>query len=185
MARAEALTVGPSSLLLARVGVPPGEGGGVGTRDVVQATSAAWIELLGRYEWAWYCTHTFRDAKHPEAADKMHRFWVSQVAESYLGRNWRRKAARAPQWVRGLEWQKRDVLHYHSLMTNIPADYVEYHWRVFFWQLWKHIGGGVSRIDSCDGRVAVYSYLSKYVLKGGEIDLSSNLRASIPRLALA
>lgn len=177
---------GPSSLLLARVGVGAQEAPNAGTHDVITATSAAWVELLGRYEWAWFCTFTFKEPIHPEAADKKFRYWVAKVAESYLGKTWRTKPKKEPQWVRGLEWQRRQVLHYHALVTNIPACYIELHWRVFFWELWRSLdNGGVARIDPCDGRSAVYSYLTKYVVKGGEIDISASLRASIPRLAFA
>lgn len=177
---------GASPLVLARVGAGAKHALGDGTRDLVVATSAAWVELLGRYEWAWFATFTFKEAIHPEAADKKFRYWVSKVAESYLGKNWRTKPKREPQWVRGLEWQKRQVLHYHALVTNLPREYVEFAWRVFFRQVWAGLdNGGYGRIDACDGGAAVYAYLTKYVVKGGEIDVSASLRASIPRLPLA
>lgn len=153
------------------------------TRDFV-ATGAAWVDLLSRYEWAWFATFTFKEAIHPEAADKKFRYWVAQLGESYLGGNWRRKAARAPQWVRGLEWQKREVLHYHALITNLPRDYISFPWRMFFCAVWRNLdNGGLARIDQCDGQGAVYSYLSKYVAKGGEIDISATLPNFAPRLA--
>jgi len=176
----------PSLLVAARVVATDKKSVGVsGTRDV-GATSAAWVVLLARYEWCWFGTFTFKDAIHPEAADKAFKYWVSLVGQSYLGKNWRRKAARAPQWVRGLEWQRRDVLHYHALITNVPREYAEFAWRVFFRQLWVSRDiGGFMRLDACDGSDAVYSYLTKYVVKGGEIDISPNLPAFVPRLALS
>jgi hypothetical protein len=39
----------------------------------------AWIALLGRWEWEWFCTFTFRDLVHPEAADKRFRVLLSQA----------------------------------------------------------------------------------------------------------
>ena len=170
------------------VSAPVSKAGSDDTRGKVSAVSAAWVELLGRYEWAWFATFTFQNAIHPEAADKKFRFWVSEVAASYLGARWRQskaKRARAPQWVRGLEWQKREVLHYHALVTNLPRNYIEFDCRVSFRLVWNsYRNGGYARIDACDGRAAVYSYLSKYVTKGGEIDVSPHLRAAARRLSL-
>jgi hypothetical protein len=163
----------------------PAENAGiVGSTRRSGVLSAAWVELLGRYEWAWFVTFTFKDAVHPEAADKKFRYWVGQVAQSYLGKNWRRKRQRQPVWVRGLEWQKREVLHYHALVGNLPRLYVAAEWRSFFWQLWRSLdNAGLARVDPCNGRDELYSYLSKYVAKGGEIDISPNLDKSTARLA--
>jgi hypothetical protein len=148
--------------------------------------SAAWVELLGRYDWAWFATFTFRDEVHPEAASKRFRVWASQLAGSYLGRNWRRKRERAPQWVRGLEWQRRHVLHYHALVTNLPREYVDELHRSLWARMWFELGNtGFARIDPCNCRDEVYEYLSKYVTKGGEIDFSPTLRLAAARLALA
>jgi hypothetical protein len=44
-----------------------------------QALRDAWIALLGRWEWEWFCTFTFRDMVHPEAADKRFRVLLSQA----------------------------------------------------------------------------------------------------------
>lgn len=177
--------------------LPEGRGGELATGDksvsVMNAResgrsvlSAAWVELLGRYEWAWFATFTFKEEVHPEAADKRFRVWASQLAESYLGRNWRRKKERAPQWVRGLEWQKRHVLHYHALVTNLPRQYINRDWRSLWAAAWFNLGNtGFARIDPCNGRDEVYEYLSKYVTKGGEIDFSPSLNLAALRLALA
>lgn len=157
---------------------PPVRGSGV--------LSAAWVELLGRYEWAWFATFTFKDAVHPEAADKKFRYWTGRVAEFYLGSRWRRGSlsAKRPVWVRGLEWQRREVLHYHALIGNLPREYVSSSWRTFFWEYWvKGMDEGFARVDPCNCRDEVYSYLSKYVAKGGEIDISPNLDPARARLA--
>jgi hypothetical protein len=147
---------------------------------------AAWVEFLSRYEWAWLFTATFQSEIHPEAANKKFRVWASLLAESYLGRGWRRKHKRAPVWVRGLEWQRRAVLHYHALVTNIPRSYVEFETRKLYCDVWAALdNAGFAWCDPCTGRDGAAAYLTKYVVKGGEIDFSSNARMAIPRLALA
>jgi hypothetical protein len=45
----------------------------------------AWIALLGRWEWEWFCTFTFRDMVHPEAADKRFRVLLSQANRVLFG----------------------------------------------------------------------------------------------------
>src|SRR5947209_12381580 len=62
-----------------------------------QALRDAWIALLGRWQWEWFCTFTFRDMVHPEAADKRFRVLISQANR---------------RWVRALEYQKSDVIHW-------------------------------------------------------------------------
>ena len=71
----------------------------------------AWIAFLGRWEWEWFCTFTFRDLVHPEAADKRFRVFISQANRVLFGIRWS-KHERGLRWVRALEYQKRDVIHY-------------------------------------------------------------------------
>jgi hypothetical protein len=83
-----------------------------------EALRDAWIALLGRWEWEWFCTFTFRDLVHPEAADKRFRVLISQANRVLWGVRWyqRRQGLR---WVRALEYQKRDVIHYHALLAGV------------------------------------------------------------------
>ena len=64
------------------------------------------------------CTFTFRDLVHPEAADKRFRVLISQANRVLWGVRWyqRRQGLR---WVRALEYQKRDVIHYHALLAGV------------------------------------------------------------------
>jgi hypothetical protein len=78
----------------------------------------AWIALLGRWEWEWFCTFTFRDLVHPEAADKRFRVLISQANRALFGTMWY-KRNQGLRWVRALEYQKRDVIHYHALMAGV------------------------------------------------------------------
>jgi len=58
----------------------------------------AWIALLGRWEWEWFCTFTFRDLVHPEAADKRFRVLISQANRVLYGRattNYRKQGGNA------------------------------------------------------------------------------------------
>src|SRR5262245_36635738 len=59
-----------------------------------QALRDAWIALLGRWEWEWFCTFTFRDLVHPEAADKRFRVFVSQANRVLADREQRSNTGR-------------------------------------------------------------------------------------------
>ena len=128
----------------------------------------AWIALLGRWEWEWFCTFTFRDMVHPEAADKRFRVLISQANRVLFGTMWY-KRNQGLRWVRALEYQKRDVIHYHALMAGVQD------LRRLTWMDRWHELAGYARIESFESAAAVARYVSKYVVKGGEIDMGGPL----------
>lgn len=133
-----------------------------------EALRDAWIALLGRWEWEWFCTFTFRDLVHPEAADKRFRVLVSQANRVLFGHHWHKHGA-GLRWVRALEYQKRDVIHYHALMAGVQDLR-----RLTWMDRWNELAG-FARIEPIDSAAAVARYVSKYVVKGGEIDLGGPL----------
>ena len=133
-----------------------------------QALRDAWIALLGRWEWEWFCTFTFRDLVHPEAADKRFRVLISQANRVLYGHRWH-KQGRGLRWVRALEYQKRDVIHYHALIAGVQ------NLRRLTWMDRWHELAGYARIEPIDCAAAVSRYVSKYVVKGGEIDMGGPL----------
>jgi hypothetical protein len=128
----------------------------------------AWIALLSRWQWEWFATFTFRDMVHPEAADKRFRLLISQANRVLYGPRWY-KRNNGIRWCRALEYQKRDVIHYHALLSNI-LDLR----RLFWMDRWNELAG-YARIEHISSIHAVYRYVSKYVIKGGEIDLGGPL----------
>jgi hypothetical protein len=135
----------------------------------------SWTSFLSRYHWDWFCTFTFREAPHPEAADKLFRFWLSELNRSLYGRRWAAHPDGGVYWVRALEWQKRDVLHYHALLGDVK-DLNESAKRLHWMDRWNELAG-FAKIEVPHGRGAVAAYVAKYVAKGGEIDVSVNLRS--------
>ena len=146
---------------------------------------SAWVSFLQRYEWQWFATFTFKDATHPEAADKRYRFWSRLLDDSngYKPRSkstWKRRCV----WVRGLEWQKRDVLHFHALIGNLPYELTARSCRDAWEQAWLLMGQtGFAQIRTISEVGGVAGYVSKYCAKGGEIDVSPNLRVASVDLA--
>ena len=135
---------------------------------------AAYADFLERYEWQWLATLTFQDNVHPEAARKKYGRWIDWVNRRAHGRRYRR-------WTKGVYWalatelQKRGVIHFHALL----ADAEDLNLRVSRKDArnrWYEIEG-IARIDPIThGLGAVTNYVSKYVVKGGDLELSESLK---------
>lgn len=126
----------------------------------------AWTGFVGRFEpFDWYLTLTFREEVHPEQADRRYSRFVRQVNESLFGRRFREKR-QGIYHVRAIEYQRRGVLHFHSLMGGGV-------WklrRLSYMDLW-FAENGIARIEPYDPNLGAKGYLSKYVSKGGELDI--------------
>ena len=135
----------------------------------------AWINFIKRYEpFNWYVTLTFREPKHPESADKAFFRWIRRVNECLYGRRYREKK-KGVTWIKCLEYQKRDVIHFHCLLADPHLYKLK---RLDFMKAWeydcyrsKELVNGFARIFKYDATRGAVNYCSKYILKGGEIDL--------------
>jgi hypothetical protein len=105
---------------------------------------------------------------HPEAADKRFRVLISQANRVLFGTMWY-KRQQGLRWVRALEYQKRDVIHYHALMAGVQDLR-----RLMWMDRWNELAG-FARIEPIESAAAVSRYVSKYVVKGGEIDMGGPL----------
>jgi len=134
----------------------------------------AWINFIKRYEpFTWYVTLTFRDPKHPESADKAFFRWIRHINESLYGRRYREKK-KGVTYIKCMEYQKRDVIHFHCLIGDPHLYKLK---RLDFMKAWeydcyrsKELVNGFARIFKYDAARGAVNYCSKYVLKDGEID---------------
>lgn len=143
------------------------------TRELVDA----WVEFLARWEWDWFLTLTFRKDVHPEAADKAFRLFVSKLNRELFGPRWH-KQGKGVRWVRAIEMQRRDVLHYHALFGGVGLSEIR---RLSWMDRWNEIAG-FARIEKPRDAELVHSYVAKYVAKGGEIDIGGPLESPPPSL---
>jgi len=125
----------------------------------------AWADLLARWPWEWFATFTFRDPVHPEAADKRFRGWISEVSESRRRRVFFDGVA-GIRWVRALELQRRGVIHFHALLSGLGK--LSYRQARDTWR------EGFSWIEGVKSQDAVGRYVSKYLAKGGELELGGD-----------
>lgn len=143
----------------------------------------AWATFLSRYHWDWFCTFTFRESRHPEAAAKAFRYFANELNKSIHGKHWQRRSDGGVYWVRALEWQRREVIHYHALMGDVE-DLNAKARRLEWMDWWNHpTRFGFAKIELPETRYAVANYCSKYVAKGGEVDVSANLRSYAEQIA--
>jgi len=117
----------------------------------------AWAKFLGRWSWDWFATMTFPKPVHPEAADKCFRLWISKINRTIGGQ---------VRWVRALELQRREVIHYHALLGSGGVSELR---RLSWMDKWSHIAGW-ARIEPPRSDVEVRGYCAKYTAKGGEVD---------------
>lgn len=100
-----------------------------------------WITFVSRYEWQWFCTMTFRDSVHPESADKRFRMFVSKLNRKLFGPRWSSKKRATVYWARGLEYQKRGVLHFHALLACAGKDLNHIAIRRDWEAVWQDLSG--------------------------------------------
>jgi hypothetical protein len=130
-------------------------------------------EFLARYPWQWFCTFTFEYPPHPESATKKFRLFVNRLNRELYGCR-AQKHGRSVFWVPALEYHKTGVIHFHALMADVVDLNTQFS-RLKAMKMWEEIGG-YARIYPIDEKLeAVTSYVSKYVIKGGEISFSENL----------
>jgi hypothetical protein len=171
----------------------PGEGGSFLPGEVASIASGLsesvkrpqlpiekdWIAFLRRWNWQWFATFTFKDETHPEAAAKAFRHWVKLLDEAngYRQRSLSTHSRRCV-WARGLEWQKRGVIHFHVLIGNIPHEICTRVLREAWAAAWLGMQNtGFAKIDAFDQADAGLGYIAKYCAKGGEVDVCDQLRS--------
>ena len=135
----------------------------------------AWINFIKSFEpFQWFVTLTFKEPRHPEACNKAFRRWIRHINQCLYGRRYRENK-KGVTWIKAIEYQKREVIHFHCLVGSPELYKLK---RLEFMKLWEadcrntqEIINGYARISKYDHSRGAINYCSKYVLKGGEIDL--------------
>jgi hypothetical protein len=135
----------------------------------------AWTTFLGRWRWDWFATFTFRNdvAQHPEAADKLFRVWCSKLNRRLHGVRWY-KYGDGVRWMRAAEPHKSGKIHFHALVGDDRLALED----PFEWmEVWNKLAGFARIFPPWSSDAAlVRAYCSKYVVKGGDLELGGPLR---------
>jgi hypothetical protein len=142
---------------------------------------SAWIHLLSRYHWDLFGSLTFRDATHPESAYKRFRLFLSMLNRKLYGPRWF-KQNKGVSYCVAMERQERGVLHFHVLLADPELTHLlkgswfklDGRWANELNEMWNQVAG-FARIEAIKVHELVQRYVSKYVVKGGEIDLGGPL----------
>jgi hypothetical protein len=144
-----------------------------------------YVNLLSRYNWNLFGSMTFRgDSVHPERADKTFRYFIAVLNRRLYGPRWHKKGE-GIAWARAIEMQRRDVIHFHCLLADPYLNDAHKFgwsrqpngkWSNELNEIWNELAG-FARIAPVDAQEAVGRYISKYTVKGGEIDFGGPLEA--------
>jgi len=135
----------------------------------------AWINFIKSFEpFQWYATLTFKEPRHPEACNKAFYRWIRNINQCLYGRRYRENK-KGVTWIKAIEYQRREVIHFHCLVGSPELYKLK---RLEFMKVWEtdcintnEIINGFARIYRYDHSRGAINYCSKYVLKGGEVDL--------------
>jgi len=134
----------------------------------------AWVKFIERFEpYHWFVTLTFKDDVTNARANKQFARFMRGMNEALYGRRYREKGLGLP-YVNARERQKRGTPHFHTL---IGGDVWKLR-RMTYKELWEGWDGkkftrnGMARVLPHDRERGARMYVSKYVLKGGEIDVN-------------
>jgi len=134
----------------------------------------AWVEFIECFEpYHWYVTLTFKNAVTNTRANKQFHRYMRRINEALFGKRFRDKGLGVP-YVNARERQFRGTPHFHTL---IGGDVWKLR-RLSYMDLWdkgegrKFNANGYARIWPYDKEQGAKVYVSKYIVKGGEIDVT-------------
>ena len=173
------------------------------------AVREAWANLLSAYDWHEFITATFSlPQRDPYRAKAMFTAWlrrryfkharsVGDVREETLVKRdgygrvvgkrskfkgtfanaWRRGQLR-PVWVLGLEHHKDGTNHIHAAVQH--QVYAKDIRRDKAWRDWfEDMDLGRIRLEPPESQIGVNQYMSKYVTKGGSVELSDSFARKV------
>lgn len=143
----------------------------------------SWADWIARQPWDLFVTLTSDKQTHPEAMLKRWRYCMNFIGRHLYGRN-RSPNDPTVQWLVGLERTKRGWPHAHALVRFPLFDIRGPEGRVLFpldyWHKWLTDTGGFAWLELPRSPEATVAYVSKYVVKDGELHWSDNCEFSTP-----
>lgn len=122
------------------------------------ARQIAWSMRTGCVD-SWFITFTFKTHVSEGQAWRMVNAWFSSLSQAYRDKI-NAYRSNGPRWIVAQEWQKRQVIHFHAILSGVRLDELS---RKRWEHRWSGIGGGYARIHAAREKAA--PYLAKYVGK--------------------
>ena len=132
-------------------------------REILSSETSSWVSGLAN--WTTFVTLTFREDKFPDVAKSLFQWFVRINNTHAFGKHYVRKVRHSYfSYAVGLEYQRREVVHFHALIDK-PLDFSYVH------ATWGDRCGFAWIDTDLKDKKKVIDYVSKYVLKGGQIDV--------------
>jgi len=134
------------------------------SRVVRKDLRKTWSEWLSMRQWRVFLTLTFRDETYPETAMRLLYRLIRKLNEevvclryiNYVGHSYF-------SYVASIEYQKRDVIHFHVLIDR-PVNFEAIH---TYWNKWA----GFAKVELVKQNENAVYYVTKYIAKCGEMGL--------------
>lgn len=149
---------------------------------------AAYAEFLLRpaWSWDWFATCTFKEPVTKSGAERDWNRFIRELNTIRFGKQYRRRGETIT-YARGIEYQRRGVLHFHSLIGRLVPRMNQFD----AMKIWEQCGSlinvngvqvsrtGFARIYEYDPSLGGLYYLTKYVSKGGEITVHCSRKTGL------
>lgn len=150
---------------------------------VPQTLRGSWCDWISAQRWDLFVTLTSEKQTHPEAMGKRFRYCARKVSEHVYGKA-RRPSDPQVQWLVGLERTKRGWPHAHALvrfpLVDIRGPEGRNVFDLGYWSKWMTETGGFAWLELPRSSEAVCNYVSKYVVKDGDLSWSQNCEFPAP-----
>ena len=131
-------------------------------RPMRKRLSEEWAKFLDWKHWTSFVTLTFRGEVYPDMANKMFLRLIRKLNEDVFGKRYKNICKHSYfSYIKGIEYQKRDVLHFHFL-ADLPINYKLLH---EFWN--QYAGFAVTKL--IENEKGAISYVCKYAAKDGDV----------------
>lgn len=126
--------------------------------------------LAGSAKWKSFLTLTFEQEKAPDVAYRFLLRLIQVLNFKLFGNNYVQKVGHSYfNYVVGMEFQVRDVVHFHMLVDR-PVNYQ-------LVQSWWKTAAGFAWIEKVQDQAAALRYVTKYLCKGGDQNINVFLKA--------
>ena len=147
-------------------------------QEVKPSLRGAWGQWISGQPWDLFVTLTSEKQTHPEAMTKRFRYCCNKASDHVYGRRWSDRGE-GMQFVVGIERTKQGWPHSHAVVRFPGRDIRGQDGRAIFdlgyWQKKWTDTGGFAWLEIPRSETAVVSYVTKYVVKDGELELSPRL----------
>ena len=121
--------------------------------------------FIRQYDWSWWCHLTFTQPPTWVNADKIFRRWMNKLNRRTFGRNYYRRPNQGLRWLRGVELQQRDAIHFHVLVAGDPKMHHEEAVRDWVKK------AGDAQISVYDPTLGAANYIVKEYAACGNLDM--------------